>query len=806
MSLEEFSSESLKFASLMAHQLRSPLSAVSQAIQAVLGEYAGPVSTSQRGTLERASDRCNQAMTAVRRMLTIIHSQESGEADLTPSLLAPILRQVHLQYVAEATRRDIELMVELDVESVYVRLGEPALVEILIALLDNAMKYTPDHGRVRIATRCVDDHAILLSVADSGIGIDQAVREQIFEPFFRSKNAKQSGSVGVGLGLAFVQSMVTVAGGHVRVETADIGGAEFVVEIPLADEQEIAHAASVGDEPTLRVVIVGGVAAGPKAGAKIIRLHPDADVTVVDKGSVLSYSGCGLPYYVSGVVREQKMLISSPAGQVRDPVFFQKVKNVHVMNQTEALEIDRARRRVRIRNSTLARDQWLAYDKLLLATGSTPVVPSNLDASLGGVFTLHGVRDAEGIRAMLSERKASNVVIVGGGLIGIEMTEALTRKGARVTVIERLPRILPRMDPEIAGLVEKHLEDCGVRIVTNTPARSFQGDATVSGVVTDEVVFPADMVILAIGVSPQVSLARDAGLSIGSTGAIQVDERMQTSDPDIYAAGDCVQTLNIVTDDPCYVPMGSTANKQARVAAINICGGEDRFPGVLGSCVCKVFDYCVARTGLGEEEARNAGIDVLTVLVPGPDREHFAPGVGLILMKLVVDAQSRRLLGVQATGPGAVDKRIDVAAMAITSGMTVDDVAHADLCYGPPYSPAMDNLITASNVARNMLDGHVVGIKPRQVHHMLKEKEEFTLLDVRTPDEHERVRLQKAQLIPLGALRGRLGQLPRDQLVVTFCDISLRGYEAALILQSAGFTQVKVMEGGLAMWPYELIE
>jgi len=790
----------------MAHQLRSPLSAVSQAIQAVLGEYAGPVSAGQRGTLERANDRCNQAMTAVRRMLAIIKAQESGDADLTPSPLETILRQVHLQYVEETTRRGIELSVELDAESVYVRMGEPALAEILIALLDNALKYTPDHGRVRVATRGVDEDSVRLSVADSGIGIDREIRDRIFEPFFRSKKAKQSGSVGVGLGLAFVQSVVAVAGGSVWVETADIGGAEFVVELPLADDEEIARAESSGDEPSLRVVIIGGVAAGPKAGAKIIRLHPDADVTVVDRGSVLSYSGCGLPYYVSGVVRDQKMLLSSPAGQVRDPVFFRKVKNVHVMNQTEALEIDRARKRVRIHNNTTARDQWLAYDKLLLATGSTPVVPSNLDISLGGVFTLHGVRDAEGIRAMLAEHKASNVVIVGGGLIGIEMTEALTRKGARVTVIEKLPRILPRMDLEIAGLVEKHLEEHGVRIVTNTAARSFQGEGCVSGVVTDEVVFPADMVILAIGVSPQVSLAHGAGLSLGSTGAIHVDDCMRTSDPDIYAAGDCVQTRHIVAGGPCYVPMGSTANKQARVAAINICGGEDRFPGVLGSCICKVFDYCVARTGLGEEEARDAGFEVLTVLVPGPDREHFAPGVRLLLMKLIVDVPSRRLLGAQATGPGAGDKRMDVAAMAISSRMTVDDIANADLCYAPPYSKAMDNLITAANVARNMLDGHVTGIKPQEVYRMLKEKEDFAFLDVRTPEEYEHVHLRGTQLIPLGALRGRLGKLPKDRLVVTFCDISLRGYEAALILQSAGFTQVRVMEGGIAMWPYELIE
>jgi len=558
---------------------------------------------------------------------------------------------------------------------------------------------------------------------------------------------------------------------------------------------------------SMRVVIIGGVAAGPKVASKVIRLMPTAEVTVVEKGELLSYAGCGLPYYISGVVKEQKELMSTPVGVVRDPVFFQKVKNVHVLNYTEALRIDRDAKRVRVRNVQDDNERWLDYDKLVLATGAEPVVPPIPQIDLDNIFTLHGVHDAEGIRAVLSEEKARDVVVVGGGLIGVEATEALARHGCRVTIVEMLPQVLRILDWEMAKLVERHLETQGVRVCTGRKVESFRGDGAVSGVVTDDgEVHPADMVILAIGVRPNVKLAQECGLDIGPTRAIKVDEHMRTSDPDIYAAGDCAESLDLVTGKPCYVPLGSTANKQGRVAAVNLCGGTDTFPGVLGSTVCKVFDYCVARTGLTEAAARQNGYDVVTALAPAPDKAHFMPDAKPLFLKLVVDAATRRLLGAQATGPGEGAKRIDVAAMAITAGMTVDQLANADLCYAPPYSPAMDNIITAANVARNKLDGHMQGISPMAVKEKLDKGADLLLLDVRSRTEYEEVHLAGSTLIPLGELRSRLGELPRDKEIIVFCKISLRGYEAALILRAAGFNNVRVMDGGIAMWPYERVK
>ncbi|MBN1590694.1 MAG: FAD-dependent oxidoreductase [Pirellulales bacterium] len=557
----------------------------------------------------------------------------------------------------------------------------------------------------------------------------------------------------------------------------------------------------------MKVVVIGGVAAGPKVASKVIRLRPDTEVTIVEKGEFLSYAGCGLPYYVSGVVKEQAELMSTPVGVVRDSVFFQKVKNVHVMNHTEATKIDRAKRRVQVRNGNGNDDRytesWLGYDKLVLATGGTPVVPPLDGIKLDNIFTLHGVHDAEGIKNLLAQDKARDVVIVGGGLIGVEATEALVAKGCRVTIVEMLPQILNMLDWEIAKLVEQHMESHGVKVLTSTRVESFEGNGRVTSVVTTRGTLPADMVILSIGVRPNVKLARDAGLDIGVTGAIKVDQQMCTSDPDIFAAGDCVECTDLLTGNPCYVPLGSTANKQGRVAANNLCGQPDVFPGVLGSTVCRVFDYCIARTGLTEKAAVAEGYDVVTAMAPAPDKAHFMPEAKPLLLKLVADKASRRLLGAQATGSGTADKRIDVAAMAITARMTLDELANADLCYAPPYAPAMDNIITAANVARNKLDGYLVGISPTEVHQMIESQADFVFLDVRSPAEYGQVQLPGTTLIPLGTLRQRLGELPKDKEIITFCKISLRGYEAALILRAAGFEKVRVMDGGVAMWPFE---
>ena len=554
----------------------------------------------------------------------------------------------------------------------------------------------------------------------------------------------------------------------------------------------------------MKVIVIGGVAAGPKTASKIIRNNPDAEVTIVEMGELLSYAGCGLPYYVSGEVKHQDELMSTPVGTVRDSVFFQNVKNVKVLNHTTATKIDREKKVVCVTGPE--GDKCMPYDKVVIATGATPVKPPMPGINLKNIFTLHGIEDAEGIKDLLAEHKAKDAVIVGGGLIGVEMAEALTHTGCRVTIVELLPQILTMLDPEMAVLVEKHFEAKGVKIMNSTKVLNFEGQEKVEKVVTDKETINADLVILAIGVRPNTQLAVDAGLEIGETRAIKVNDKMQTSDEDIYAAGDCVECVNRITKKACYIPLGSTANKQGRVAANNICGLRDSFPGVIGSSVCKVFDFNAGRTGLSEQAAKDAGFDVVVSLAPAPDKPHFMSTFKPLLLKLIADKKTRKLLGAQAVGMGNSDKRMDIAATAISAGMTVDDVANLDLCYAPPYAPAMDNIITAANVIRNKIDGMMTGISSAEVKAKLDNGDDFIFLDVRSPAELEQMKMAcEFTHIPLGKVRGSLDKLDKNKEIIAFCKISLRGYEAALILNHAGFKNVKVMDGGILMWPFKKI-
>ncbi len=568
-----------------------------------------------------------------------------------------------------------------------------------------------------------------------------------------------------------------------------------------------------------KVLIIGGVAAGPKTAARLRRLDPTAEITIVEKGRFISYAGCSLPYYVAGLVKEQKDLVATPVGAPRDPAFFQKMLNVRVLTQTEALRADRAAKRVEVRDAEGTR--WLDYDVLVLAMGARPVVPKLPGTGLPNVFTLHRIEDAEGIKASLSggasEAKEGqphyfehpaphrDVVVIGGGLIGVEMAEALTQLGCRVTVVEMLPQILPMLDWEMARLVQRHMEAKGVRVLTSAAATAIEGTGRAEAVVVGNERLLAAAVVIAVGVRPSSGLAREAGLEVGPTGGIRVDATMRTSDPAIYAVGDCTEDRHLVTGQPVFLSNGANANKKGRVAANAIAGRPDQFPGIVGSAVCKAFDLAVARTGLTEKQARELGYDAETCIVPAPDKVHHYPGARSIILKFVADRPTRKLLGAQGVGPGDVARRVDVAATALVAGMTVDQVANLDLCYAPPFSAALDNVIVAANVLRNKLDGLMHGISPIEARAKQEAGEDFLFLDVRTPPEYAAAYIPGTTLIPLGALGGKLGELPRDKEIVAFCQVSLRAYSAERLLRANGFTRIRVLDGGVAAWPYEKV-
>ncbi len=552
-----------------------------------------------------------------------------------------------------------------------------------------------------------------------------------------------------------------------------------------------------------KIVVIGANAAGAKAAAKAKRVNPQAEVTLVDRGTFISYGACGIPYYVSDAVANVKELMTTPVGVVRDRQFFAKVKGVTVLTRTEAIAIDRDAKVVRLRTADTGETSDLPYDRLVLATGSTPLIPPVDNVDLPGILTVKSIEDAE----LLKERAVTGgfACIVGGGLIGLETAEALRQKGMEVTIVEMRDQLLPGvLDPEMAQIVEKQLRLQGVTVFTGTAVTGFRGTDRVEAVRVGDRELPAELVILAPGVRPNVGLARDAGLAIGPTGAIAVNERLCTNDSAIYACGDCCETVHLITGRKVYIPLGSTANKQGRVVGINVAGGDATFAGVIGTGILRVFNVSAGRTGLTEVEARASGYEVETVLAPAHDKPHFFPGAKPIVLKLVADKRTGRILGVQAVGEGAVDKRLDTAAAAITFGATADQLSHLDLAYAPPFASAMDNLIVAADILKNKLAGHARGISPREVKRKFDEEEEFILLDVRSPAEHGEVGIAGAKLIPLGSLREKLSELPRDKEIITFCKISLRGYEAQNILDAAGFTDTKFMDGGILAWPYPL--
>jgi NADPH-dependent 2,4-dienoyl-CoA reductase/sulfur reductase-like enzyme/rhodanese-related sulfurtransferase len=560
----------------------------------------------------------------------------------------------------------------------------------------------------------------------------------------------------------------------------------------------------------MKVVIIGGVATGPKTAARLRRLNPEAEITIIERGKILSYAGCGMPYYVSGDIADYGSLNSTPAGVPRDSLFFRNVKNINVLNRTLARSIDRNNKTVEIVHVETGESRSLSYDKLVLATGGQPIDLPIEGVGLNGVFRLWQPEDAIAMSEVISSKGVKTAVIIGAGLIGVEMTEALTKRGVDVTVVEMMPHILPGLlDEEVAAYLTRYIRSQGVDILTGSRVEEIVGND--QGVVTKVIVLdadiPADMVLIAVGVRPNSKLAQEAGLKIGKRGGIVVDKYLQTNDPDVYAGGDCVENTHLITGEDVFVPLGSTANKHGRVIANNVMGYREKFNGILGTTVVKVFNYNVAKTGLTERQAREAGFDVVTALSAAPDSAHYYPTHKPLLLKLIADRKTKKILGLQAVGAGETVKRVDVIATALAFGATVDDLPALDIGYAPPYSTAVDIAAHAANILRNKMDGIAKALTPMEVRAKIERGDDFIWLDVRSPAEHREKRIEdpRVKLIPLGMLRQRLDELPRDKEIIAFCKISLRGYEAQTILDGEGYKDVKFMDGGIDAWPYEVV-
>ncbi len=555
-----------------------------------------------------------------------------------------------------------------------------------------------------------------------------------------------------------------------------------------------------------KIVIIGGSAAGPKAAAKARRMDEFAEIVLFQKGEDLSMASCGYPYYVGGFFDDRNKLLCTPTGVVRDPKFYWNAKGIKANINTEVTKIDRANKKIEYTNLLSGEKGTQEYDKLVITTGATPNMPPIPGTDLKGITTLQSMQDADYLRKIRDDGKVKKAVVIGGGLIGIETLEALNLAGIELTMIELLPQLLTFLDWKMAKLVENYLKTKANVITKNGVAEFLGEDGKLTGVkLQNGTEIPCELAVVAIGVKPNVKLAQDAGLDIGSLGGISVNEYMQTSDPDIYAAGDCCEIKNIITGKNVLAPYGDLANLEGRAVGQNVIEGNvAKFPGTQQTGICKLFDYGIGITGLSETIAQRENIDYIKVVNASPDKPGFMDGK-LLITKLVAEAKTGKILGAQCIGPGDVSKQLAIWATAIKGNLTIEDMINADFPYAPPFSLAIDHSIATAHIMQNKMDGIFTGISSLEVKEKIDKEEKIFVLDVRGADEYEQLRLGIGEtLIPLGALRKRVNELPEDKSteIVTYCKISLRGYEAAVLLQALGYKNVKVMEGGIAGWPF----
>jgi NADPH-dependent 2,4-dienoyl-CoA reductase/sulfur reductase-like enzyme/rhodanese-related sulfurtransferase len=548
-----------------------------------------------------------------------------------------------------------------------------------------------------------------------------------------------------------------------------------------------------------RLLVIGGVAAGPKAAAKARRCDPEMEIVLYQEEDDISYAGCGLPYYISGVIEEREDLISRTPGKFA-------LEGIKILKNRRIEKIDIPNRAVSGRKIGSGETFTDHFDRLVIATGAYAIRPKIEGMDLANVFYLRSIFDADAVSEAIRFKSIRNVIIAGGGYIGLEMAESLVHLGKNVTIVELAPQILTLFDEDFAGVLRQYLEKKGVKIFTSEGIQALKGKGgKVTHVQTMSREIEADVVLMSLGIRPQVELAKQAGLKMGETGAIWVNERMETSVEGIFAAGDCAETIHLITGKRVWIPLGSTANKQGRVVGTNACGGNATFPGVMGTTVFKTFEFNVAKTGLSMREAEKEGFHPVQAIVRGYDRAHFYPGRKESTLKVIADKETGRILGGQAVGEGPSDKFIDILAMALHGKMTCRELANVDLAYAPPFSPVLSPIIVAANVLTNKLEGKVEGIQASEVREKLEtSRENFQVLDVREEDEVKAKRIPNTLWVPYGELKKRLGELDKEKEIAVHCESGLRSYKACLRLQHEGFKNVKNIDGGMLCWCYDV--
>ena len=545
----------------------------------------------------------------------------------------------------------------------------------------------------------------------------------------------------------------------------------------------------------MKIVIIGGVAGGATAAARLRRISEAAEIVVVERGPYISFANCGLPYAISGVIAERDKLLVTTKAQ------FEARYRVEVRARAEAAAIDRAAKTVRLRNLETGDETDESYDRVLLSPGADPVSPPIPGAGSPRVFTLRNVPDLDRIMAALGDDSVLRATVIGGGYVGLEVAENLHHRGLATTLVEGAAQILAPFDEEMAAIVQGRLREKGIETHLGDKIESFADhpDHVVVGLASGRKI-EADVVVMSIGVRPETKLAREAGLALGPTGGIRVDERLATSDPDIFAVGDAIEVVNRVSGKPALIPLAGPANRQARIAADNMlatgAAAPATYAGTMGTAILKVFDLAAACTGLNERQAAALDIPHRAVIVHAGSHASYYPGAMPIALKLVFKPDGT-ILGAQAVGADGVDKRIDVIATAIAAGLKAHDLAALELAYAPPFGSAKDPVNVVGLVAGNVISGFQQIVDWRGLRALVKEAPaSFQLVDVRSPKEFAAGTIPGALNIEVDGLRQRLGELDRARPVVVFCQVGLRGYLAYRILRQSGFADVRNLTGG----------
>ena len=533
----------------------------------------------------------------------------------------------------------------------------------------------------------------------------------------------------------------------------------------------------------MKVLIIGGVAAGTKAAAKLKREDYNAEVTIITMGKDISYAGCGLPYYVGDVIHEKGQLI------VNTPESFEKLTGVHVITETEAVKVNRGDKTVEAVHTETGEKTLYSYDKLVIATGASPIKPPMEGLDLEGIYFMRTPQDAISLRERIEKKDVKRAVVVGGGFIGLEVAENLAEQGIRVSVIDLAEHVLPGFDPEMAEYVENHLADQGIMTFTGTKLEGFTGEGKLEKVKTSRKAMKADIAVLSIGIRANTGFLEGSGIELMPNRTVKVNEFMQTNDEDIYAAGDCAMVINRITGQPAWSPMGSSANMEGRLLAGNIVGREKAYPGVLGTAVCKLPGLNAGRTGLTVAQAKAAGYDPVTVLTVVDDKAHYYPDAGSFIVKMIADKKTEKFLGIQVLGKGAVDKMVDIAVTALTMKATVSDLENMDMAYAPPFSTAIHPFVHTVNILLNKMKGNFETFTPDEYES--GEAEEYRLIDAALQPA-----LQGAEYVDLAKVTGPVDSLGKDEKLLLVCAKGKRAYMLQNRLKQFGYTNTRVLEGG----------